>query len=724
MHRYNDVRTPMNWKRIREVRGEGIVRSRNMFYALQRMGKGAVLTLILLGIMSGCMTPSDKKTFPRAEQGIIDLREWEWDRDGIVPLDGVWHFDWLQTTNDGSSSHLEIRDTTLEVPGTWGSMKTGNGLRIQNSGLGIYQLMIKHRAQKGMLAIRLPNISTAYELSIEGSIVARRGRIDHITHQSLPYQMPATVFFQASDTQTELKLVVANDDHRSGGIRREIVIGNADHIQKLQINRAALELIVLGCLIMIGFYHLGLFILRHKDYANILFALLCLFVGIRMGLIGEGFLLQWIPMITWEIAIRMEYVVFILSGWAGFSYFQAMYPQEIRRLWFKLASYVGAILILCVLLIEPLIFTSWIVAFQLYILILSLRALVGLVLSGIHKREGARLALVGMAGMVLTIVNDMLFYNGWWVSIDLVPFGILFLIVMNSFIISLRYSLTYERAEQMSAVLVEWNSSLEEKIADRTEELRRSNVTLEDAKTELERMELSRKQLVSNISHDLRTPITLLQGYLEALRDDIIFEPKQRDDTIRLMLTKVESLNSLIQDLFDLSVLEARKVELTLEDIPLVGWRDRLMEQYSLEMHQKSIRFDCMVMDQRPSHTIIRIDIHRMDRVFANVLYNAIRYTPEGGSITVSMKALDNSRAVEVIVADSGQGIDPEDLPHIFDRFYKKDKSRNYSSGGSGLGLSITKEIVELHGGYIEAYNPPQGGSVFVMRLPMNTQIG
>lgn len=698
------------------------MRSRDRLIVHRRMGKEVILILIFLAILTGCSNSSAIKAFPKAEQGSIDLRDWSWDRDGVVPLDGQWKFAWHPLVSMGESAQDDIEDTTIMVPGTWGTMTTGSGVPLHNKGIGIYQLLIKHQQQRDMMAIRLPNISTAYELFIDGNRVVSRGYIDKLTHHIDPYQLPATVYFQAQDTQTELKLIVANDDHRRGGIRTEIIIGNVDHIQKLQTRRAAQELIVLGCLIMIGFYHLGLFILRRKEYANILFALLCLFVGIRMGLIGESFILQWIPMITWDFAARMEYIVFILSGWSGFSYFQRMYPNEIRKLWFKLSSYVGAILIVCVLVLETVVFTSWILTFQLYILLLSVRTLVGLVLSGIHKREGARLALIGMAGMVLAIVNDMLFYNGWWLSIDLVPFGLLFLIVMNSFIISLRFSLTYERAELMSAELVEWNSSLEEKITDRTEELRRSYVTLEDAKTELERMEHSRKQLVSNISHDLRTPITLLQGYLEALRDDIITEPEQQHNTIRLMLTKVEGLNSLIQDLFDLSVLEARKVELTLEDIPLASWKDRLMEQFGMEMRQKNIEFDCKLINDRTSHAAIKIDIHRMDRVFANLLYNAIRYTPAGGIITVSMKALDDCKEIEVVVADTGAGIQADDLPHIFDRFYKKDKSRHSSSGGSGLGLSIAKEIVELHGGTIQAYNPPEGGSVFEMRLPMTNE--
>ncbi|RKP56982.1 hypothetical protein D7Z26_03060 [Cohnella endophytica] len=681
----------------------------------------AIMALVFVAItLSGCsnIISSDKpvKPMPKASDGQIDLTDWSWTEDGVIPLDGEWSFDWFRSTTGNEAA--EPIPTTLEVPGTWGNVRAGNGMSLVDQGYGVYRLTILHRAQRDMMAIRLPNISTAYELFIDGNSVLSRGRPGLSAGISAPRQLPATVYFNARDTRTDIQLTVSNFDHRRGGIRTEIVLGDSDHIQSLHTRKVAQELIVLGCLIMIGFYHLGLFLLRRQEIANLMFALLCLFVGMRTGLIGEGFIVQWLEPLNWTSAIRLEYIAFVMSGWSGFGYFRAMYPGEIKRVWFRISSVCAALLIACVIVVKPLHFTSWILAFQTYVLFFSAVVLAGLVVSARRSREGARLALIGVAGLVLTVVNDMLFYNGWWRSIDLVPFGLLFLIVMNSFIISLRFSMTYERAERMSTELIGWNSSLEEKIAERTEELQRSNATLADAKLDLERMEQSRTQLVSNISHDLRTPITLLQGYLEALRDNVISEPAQRDYTIRSMLSKVEGLNSLIQDLFELSVLEARKVELSMEDIPLAGWKERLTEQYGLEMETKGISFVCTLSDDCPEDLKVVIDIRRMDRVFANLLYNALRYTPDGGAIRISMKASADTREVEVTVTDSGAGIASEDLPYIFDRFYKKDKSRHSSSGGSGLGLSIAKEIVELHGGRITAHNPPDGGCEFRIVLP------
>ncbi|WP_027084859.1 sensor histidine kinase [Cohnella panacarvi] len=685
-----------------------------------KLGKrlcGLTVFLALVWALTGCMAADPSPKPPEAKQGVLDLTDWNWVKDGPVPLNGEWEFEWL-----GSGVRTESSDrlaTTMQVPGIWGSTMPGDGNDLPNRGHAVYRLHIHHDPTERQLAIRVPNIMTAYELYVNGQLSASRGIAGHDAESTVPYQVPATVIYNAAGTLTELELHVSNFDHRRGGIRSSFIFGENDQIQKLSFNYEAQEMIVFGCLIMIGIYHLGLFALRRQEIANLLFALLCLFVALRMGSIGEGMFVQWIPGFNWTTAIRFEYIAFAVSGWAGYGYFYRMYPQEVNRIGYLAAGWGGVALVLFTIATPTYVFSSFLVAYQFYVLALGFSAFTSILLAGIRRREGAKLALVGVSGLLITIVNDMMFYNGFRQSIDLVPFGLLFLILMNSFIISFRFSQTYERVEQMSEELKDWNNSLELKITERTEELQRSYATVENAKSELERMEHARKQLVSNISHDLRTPITLLQGYLEALRDHVISDEEQRNATIRLMLTKVEGLNSLIQDLFEISVLQSRKVELILESLALADWRDNLQEQYGMELEQRGIRFDCSLNDPAIAFMQVSIDVQRMNRVFENLVYNATRYTPRGGSIEIAFAASVESGCVKLSVSDNGEGINPEDLPYIFDRFYKKDKYRHSRSGGSGLGLAIVKEIVELHGGTIRVFNRTPTGSTFEITLPL-----
>ncbi|WP_164472697.1 sensor histidine kinase [Cohnella candidum] len=676
---------------------------------------GLLLAVVLiLLLVDSCSVRVDRQA-PKAEDGVLDLSTWDWSRDGAVSLAGTWDFEWLGSNGGGGKN----AKTSLEVPGMWRDRRAGDGSRIPDVGYGEYHLKILHPDSPDLLAIRVPNISTAYQMYINGKLVLSRGHVGPDSTHTTPYQLPGTAYVTDPGPTTDIRLVVANYHHRLGGIRTDLIMGSAEQIDRLQSRNAAQEFIVFGCLLMIGLYHIGLFALRRSESANLFFAMLCLLVALRMGVIGEGFLVRWFDILDWQTSVRLEYAAFVLSGWAGLAYYHKMYPDELRGRWVAVSGAFAAVLAVSAALLQTIVFTSWLAVYQVYLLTNCIIILAGLVLSGYRKREGAKLALVGVAGMVAAIVNDMLFYNGWWRSVDLVPFGLLFLIIMNSFIIAMRSSRTFERAEQMSAELKEWNDRLEERIAERTEELSKSYETLEETKTGLERMEQSRRQLVSNISHDLRTPITLLQGYLEALRDGVISDDAQRDSTIRLMLGKVEGLNGLIHDLFELSVLEARRVELSCISVTLEEWKERLNELYELDMKEKGMIFSCALDAEEDACAKVLIDAQRMDRVFANLLFNAVRYTPQGGLIRIVLRRLPDLGMAEISVEDSGSGIDPDDLPFIFDRFYKKDKSRHSSSGGSGLGLAISREIVELHGGTIGAFNRPEGGGAFRIRLPM-----
>ncbi|MBB6669073.1 sensor histidine kinase [Cohnella nanjingensis] len=666
-------------------------------WKMKRRGAGlaAVFALCCL-IVSGCAAAGNEERRPKASGGLLDLTEWSLARDGVVPMDGDWRF-------SGYGRQEDPHEGMLAVPGTWG-VRESEDMAPGSKSAGIYRLTLEGLPSGESLAIRLPNISTSYRLFIDGKPAIHRGEAGRAESDTTPYQLPGTVYFSSNGSRAELRLDVSNYHHRTGGIRTSLVLGTAEQINQLEFRKQAQEMVVLGCLLMIGIYHLGLYALRRRELANLYFALLCLCVAGRMSVIGEGFLMHMLPSLTWTASGKIEYTCFVLSGLFGFAYFRQMYPREIARLWVRCAGAAAIVLVGATWSLTVLQFSSVVVAYQIYILILCVATLAGVIAASIRRREGAKLALTGVAGLVATVVNDILFYNGWWRSPDMVSFGLLFLITMNSFMISLRFSRTFVRAEQLSTELKEWNNLLEERITARTEEL--------------VRMEQSRRQLVSNISHDLRTPMTLLQGYLEALRDGVISEQAQRDATIRAMLTKVEGLNELIQDLFELSILEARRAQMTYVVVRLPDWLKRLRSEYEMESREKGIVFRCEAEGEGVAQAEVRIDEHRMDRVFANLIYNAMRHTPKGGEIRLAFGVRAEKDEVYVHVSDTGSGIHPDDLPHIFERFYKNDKSRHSSSGGSGLGLSIAREIVETHGGRISAENREEGGSRFRIALP------
>jgi signal transduction histidine kinase len=228
----------------------------------------------------------------------------------------------------------------------------------------------------------------------------------------------------------------------------------------------------------------------------------------------------------------------------------------------------------------------------------------------------------------------------------------------------------------------------------------------------LEQVEQTRVELIGNVAHELRTPLSSIRSTMEGLVDGVL--PAEMA-TFLSVQHEVTRLQRLVQDLEELSRAEAGQILLDLRpgDIgPLIRTAaDRLRTQYD----DKGVRLE---VDIPPSLPAVRMDRARITQVFINLLGNALQYTPVGGSVTVNARS--EVREVVVSVHDTGLGISVEHLPHLFERFYRVDRSRSRAGGGSGIGLTISKYLVEAHGGRIWAGSPGVGqGSTFTFTLPL-----
>jgi two-component system, OmpR family, phosphate regulon sensor histidine kinase PhoR len=244
--------------------------------------------------------------------------------------------------------------------------------------------------------------------------------------------------------------------------------------------------------------------------------------------------------------------------------------------------------------------------------------------------------------------------------------------------------------------------------------------------TELRRLEKIRKDFVANVSHELRTPLTSIKGYVEALLDGAKDDPAAATKFLEIILKQSDRLNLIIEDLLELSKIESGRVSLKEESLELSAVIDRTLAMMKPIADKNRHR---LVTAVDPSLPPVTGDDGRLVQVLTNLIDNAIKYTPAGGTITVGAKlalsvgnAEHAASAINLSVADSGIGIPEEDQPRVFERFYRVDKARSRELGGTGLGLAIVKHIVEGHGGqvWVEA-NHPQG-SRFVVRLPVRAK--
>lgn len=216
----------------------------------------------------------------------------------------------------------------------------------------------------------------------------------------------------------------------------------------------------------------------------------------------------------------------------------------------------------------------------------------------------------------------------------------------------------------------------------------------------LARSENQRKQMMADVAHELRTPLTAIQGTIEAMQDGLLPSDAEQLEAI---YSQTNTLNRLINDLRLLSLAEAGQLKLVLEPVDLVELVTSTVDGLRPLAGAKSVTIRTEVPQGLAT---IRLDRDRIVQVLNNLVSNSIRYTPVDSEIVVAVQMTDDCRWMEVDVTDAGSGIDTADLPYIFDRFYRADKSRTRSSGGSGLGLAIVKQLVEAHGGSVRAESP------------------
>lgn len=238
--------------------------------------------------------------------------------------------------------------------------------------------------------------------------------------------------------------------------------------------------------------------------------------------------------------------------------------------------------------------------------------------------------------------------------------------------------------------------------------------TIEADVNELRRQDQVRRELIANIAHDLATPLTAIQGFSEALADDILPSPDARHETAQLIGREVQRLRRLVADIQNMTALEAGTIHLDLAPLDMHALVDETLAVIEGECEQAGIN----IYNDIPVDTpLVQADSDRITQVLLNLLDNARRHTPAGGQI--HMAAIIKEHTLLVSVHDTGVGIDPRDLSHIFERFYRADRSRTGATGGSGLGLSIVKAIIIAHNGTIWAESSPGLGTTICFTLPI-----
>jgi two-component system phosphate regulon sensor histidine kinase PhoR len=231
---------------------------------------------------------------------------------------------------------------------------------------------------------------------------------------------------------------------------------------------------------------------------------------------------------------------------------------------------------------------------------------------------------------------------------------------------------------------------------------------------ELKKLEAFRKEFIADVSHELKTPIFAAQGFVHTLIDGAVNDKNVRTKFLKKAAKSLDGLDSLVQDLLTLSQIETGDIKMRFEQIDLIKLCDEVVEQFEEKAEQKKIGLK--LLGAKHAKIFVHADGKRIEQVITNLISNAINYTPEGGEVSVSFDV--NKKNVVTLVSDTGEGIPPQHLHRIFERFYRVDKSRSREKGGTGLGLAIVKHILEGHNSKAEVQSEVGKGSEFSFKLP------
>ncbi len=650
---------------------------------------------------------------PRAVAGLMDLRSWDFARAGPLSLDGGWGFRPRAFAAAGGGDRAAPLGLELKVPGDWRRTATGGVAMGSAYGYGSYSLSML-RASATELALMVPDEAISWRLFVDGVRLAENGSPAASAGESVVRRQAILVPLpppQAGSGRTELAMDISNYSYDVGGLINPILIGPP---RLLAARLEALSLLsgfFLGGLVVIALYHFFLFMLRIDDRASLYFSLLCILFTLRSLAIGHYPERLFPGQAVFDLSLRIEYLTFYLAIPVYLAFVRSLFPEEAPALAHKLSLGLGLAFCLVALATPPPLFMAWTTkTYQAVTIASCLYALAVFARAAARRRKGALYGLAAFAVLVLIIVNDILHADLVIRTAHLSPLGLMILMLANSYIVSSRIATTFAHERQLGRELSEEKLMLDARIAERTAELTASNQRLLD-------VDRAKSRFLATISHELRTPMTLIVSPLEqALRGRYGQAlPVSGEIFARLLHSAYRMLN-IVEDMFDIARLELGKLAPRMERVEL----GKSLAFYSTELESLAQKKGLTLgfEDRLAQGCAVDLDRRLFEIAFFNLVSNALKFTPGGGTVLIVAEGPDPGGRVAVEIRDTGIGIAPALLPGIFDKLDSRLDETERLYDGAGIGLSLTKRILALHGGEIRAKSSPGEGSTFTMLLP------
>ena len=415
------------------------------------LGSLLLITLLLVG---GCGPSGSGKDAPVAEQGVLELRSWDFAQNGPVELAGEWALYWqrLLSSKQLNQPQAPAQDGWMKLPGVWSGVEL-QGLPVPGTGYATYRLVVWLPPSLPRLALKLQDQSTAFEIEANGEVLGGNGRVGVSADAMLPEFSPKVLSLGENSERLELVLRVSNFMHRNGGPWEGLQLGTEDQIHQLRDRNLAFELFLAGSIYIIALYHFGLFWLRQEDHSTLYFGLFCLLTATRGLLTGERYLMELLPL-SFEWLSKLEYLTFYLAIPVGLTFVASLFPERVPRWFLRTIQGLGG-LFSTVVLVTPLeIYSHTVNAYQVIGAVAGLYVLVLLIqLSLFRRQEVASIFLLGFLILFGTFLNDILNANRVIQTGNFQALGFLVFILSQAFLLSLRSARLYQTLQTLNRSL-------------------------------------------------------------------------------------------------------------------------------------------------------------------------------------------------------------------------------------------------------------------------------
>ncbi|MCD4743283.1 MAG: 7TM-DISM domain-containing protein, partial [Desulfobacteraceae bacterium] len=427
-----------------------------------------VIIIVCLLFVSGCKPHSTGAVQPFAKKGVLDLRSWDFEKDGIVVLNGEWRFFWNHLLNPEHFSSNSIPEITgyYNFPGIWNNYES-KGEKFSGNGYATFVLTILHNAQEERLALEIEDMSSAYSLFLDNRKISSNGVVEKSHDTMVPEYKPAIVHFIPSGNKMHILLQISNFHHRKGGPWTHILLGQAKQIHEGQAKKFFLNMFFIGCIFIMGLYHLGLFLLRRKFKSPLYFSVFCLLIVLRSLLINERYLHVLLPKISWAILLKMEYLSFYLSLPILAMFIFSLFPKNFSIKVLRLIQTVALVSSLIVIISPASFFSHTAQVYQGITFFSCLYLFYVLLFAYRQNREGTRILLIGGIFLFLSVVYDMFRANGFIQTASFLPIGMFIFIFSQAVLLSMRFSKALDRVEKQKERLQKINIAYKNEIVER-----------------------------------------------------------------------------------------------------------------------------------------------------------------------------------------------------------------------------------------------------------------